>query len=413
MPFDSVVEVKESTTQQAADLLGAGLREARRSHGFTQQALAAAACIDLATVRGLERGIGTVGPLRAVLRVLRRRFVDQPSGVDLGEWLATCRKAAGYSQADAAILIGVSKPTVIQIEHGRGNLRSFFALLRLLSLNVSVVSLEDPFHGARLLLGDCLDIMPTLPDRSVHAIIADLPYSLTALEWDRPIPLEPLWEQFRRLLTPTGVVVLSASQPFTADLVMSNREWFKYALVWEKSRPTGFLQAKTRHLKKHEDLLVYSPQTSAKMTYNPQGLVKLEHPVRSRNGNMTGGALRYKGGHNTVGPNLRQTGAPSTFNGEPIRGGGRHQTHTNYPTSVLRFASETKPIHPTQKPVDLYRYLVSTFSNEGDTVLDCCFGSGTTGVAAIMEGRQFIGIEKDEDYFSLAQKRMMEVGRPR
>lgn len=430
MPFDAAAEVNESTIQSAAEGFGASLREARRSRKLSQQALAAAAHIDLATVRGLERGTGTVSPLIAVLGVLEHRLVDQPSSVDLGDWIAATRKAAGYSQADAAAMIGVSKPTIIQIEHGRGNLRSLLAMLRLLTLGATVVPRRDPLHGARLILGDCMDVLPSLRDGSIHAIIADLPYSLTALEWDRPLPLEPLWREFRRLLTPTGVVVLNAVQPFTAELVMSNREWFKYALVWEKSRATGFLQANKRHLKKHEDILVFSPgtvvsgkshQTIRNMTYNPQGLVELEGPVRSRNGKMKGGALAYSGGYNSLSPvyrpcfikpNVNRKGEASTFNGKPIVGDGRNQTHTNYPTSVLRFASESKPIHPTQKPLELLRYLVRTFSNEGDTVLDCCFGSGTTGVAAIEEGRQFIGIEKDEGYFQIARERLTKAAPP-
>ena len=428
MPFDAAAEVNESTIQCAAERLGASLRQARKLKRFSQQALAAAAHIDLATVRALERGTGTVGPLVAVLGVLEHRFAEQPSLIGLGAWIAATRKAAGYSQADAAARIGVSKPTIIQIEHGRGNIRSLLAMLCLLGLGATVVSQTEPLNGARLILGDCLEVMPSLPDESVHAIIADLPYSMTALEWDRPIPLAPLWEQFRRLLTPKGVVILHATQPFTAELVMSNRGWFKDALVWEKSRATGFLQANKRHLKKHEDILVFSPgtvvsgkghQTARNMTYNPQGIVELRTPRRARIGNMNGDASANCEGENTLSrvyrpcyikPNLKKrNGEPCAINGEPIRGRSRNQTHTNYPTSILRFASEARPIHPTQKPLDLARYLVRTFTNEGDTVLDCCFGSGTTGVAALLEGRQFIGIEKDEAYFELGSSRLRDT----
>lgn len=423
MPFDAAETVNKSTVAHAAERLGAGLREARRSRKLSQQRLAEAAGIDVATVRGLEGGAGTVGTLRAVLGVLECRLADQPSGSDLGRWIASTRKFAGYSQQALAVRVGVSKPTIIQIEHGRGNVRSLLSILGALGATTTVVPQADPLHGARLMCGDCLDIMPSLPDRSINAIIADLPYSLTALEWDRPIPLAPLWEQFRRVLTPTGVVVLTASQPFTAKLVMSNPEWFKYALVWEKSRATGFLQANKRHLKKHEDILVFSPgtivsgsgkQTARNMTYNPQGLLELERPIRSRNGNMKGGILSsYSGGYNShpchTRSNVKQNGEATTFNGKPITGDGRNQTHTNYPTSVLRFASEAKPVHPTQKPLDLMRYLVRTFTNEGDTVLDCCVGSGTTAVAAIMEGRQFVGIERDEGYFQMAMDRLMKT----
>ena len=430
MPFDAAETVNESTIAHAAERLGAGLRDARRSRNLTQQRLAGAAGIDLATVRGLEGGTGTVGTLRAVLGVLDFRFADQPSGGVLGPWLAATRKSAGYSQEVFAARVGVSKPTIIQIEHGRGNVRSMLIAMSALGIAPTVAPQADPLHGARLICGDCIEVMPTLSSGSVNAIIADLPYSLTALDWDRPIPLPPLWEQFRRLLTPTGVVILTASQPFTAELVMSNLEWFKYALVWEKSRATGFLQARKRHLKKHEDILVFSPgtvvsgkghQTARNMTYNPQGLVELERPLRSRNGNMKGGTLSYPGGYNTLSPvyrpcyikpNLNRNGEANTFNGKPIMGDGRNQTHTNYPTSILRFASENAPVHPTQKPLDLMRYLVRTFTNEGDTVLDCCFGSGTTGIAAVMEGRRFVGIEKDAGYFEVTKERLLNARPP-
>jgi site-specific DNA-methyltransferase (adenine-specific) len=416
MPYDAALPVNELTTSCAAERLGESLRQARRSRKFFQQGLATAAGIDIATVRGLERGVGTVGSLLAVLGVLEHRFPNQPSGADLGAWLAKTRKSAGYTQQTFALRIGVSKPTVIQIERGCGNIRSLLGAIGALGVATTVVPQADPLHGARLICGDCMDVMPTLPANSVNAIITDLPYSLTNLEWDRPIPLEPLWEQFRRLLTPTGVVVLTASQPFTAELVMSNPAWFKYALVWEKSRATGFLQANKRHLKKHEDILVFSPgtvvsgkgrQTARNMTYNPQGLVELEKPVRSRNGNMEGGAMACSGGYNTLSPIYRP--CYNKPNGGAVAGDGRNQTHTNYPTSVLRFPSEPKPVHPTQKSLDLFRYLVRTFSNEGDTVLDCCFGSGTTGVAAIGEGRQFVGIERDAGYFEIARERIVGV----
>jgi site-specific DNA-methyltransferase (adenine-specific) len=208
--------------------------------------------------------------------------------------------------------------------------------------------------------------------------------------------LARLWEQFRRLLKPTGVVILTASQPFTAELVMSNRDWFKYAMVWEKTRPTGFLHAKHMPLKRHEDICVFSPgvvvgrhRSSRQMTFNAQDLVALERPVVRANGFTEGTFIGRTRGNSTV------------------------QTHTNHPTSVLRFPSEPNPIHPTQKPVELLRYLICTFTNEGETVLDCCFGSGTTGVAAVMEGRKFVGIEKDEGFFKLARERLATEGRLR
>ena len=286
----------------------------------------------------------------------------------------------------------MSKPTIIQIEHGRGNLRSLLLVLGGMGLAPTVTPQADPLHGARLLLGDCLEVMPTLPAHSVDAIFCDPPYFSTDLAWDRPIPLAPLWEQFRRLLKPKGTVIFTASQPFTSQLVMSNFDWFKYALVWEKSRPTGFLHAKHMPMKKHEDICVFSPaavvgteRSHRKMTFNPQDLVAVEHQNQRRN-EITHG----------------------TFIGRKI-GNSSIQTHTNYPTSVLRFASEPKPIHPTQKSLDLMRYILRAYTNAGDTVLDPCFGSGTTGVAAILEGRQFVGIEQDAGYFQMATDRLMKA----
>lgn len=410
MPYDNAAEVNESTIEQLAARLGASLREARRSKKLSQIGLATAAKVDLATVRGLERGVGTLGSLTAVLDIIQRRFCQQAPDQPIGCWLAGVRKARGYTQSAFAPLVGVSKPTIIQIEHGRGNIRSLVSVLKALELSVSLVANDALLSGARLILGDCLKVLPTLPDGSVNAIIADLPYSLTALEWDRPIPLAPLWEQFRRLLTPTGVVVLTASHPFTAELVVSNREWFKYALVWEKSRATGFLQADKRHLRKHEDILVFSPgsvvsgnarQTARNMTYNPQGLIELAAPKRSDAPLGIVYRRPRSGPHVAPHTNVRSLGAAR-----------RLQTHTNFPTSVLRFASEPKPVHSTQKPIEMMRYLVRTFSNEGDTVLDCCMGSGTTGVAAVLEGRQFIGIEAHERYFQIAQARLSREAQP-
>jgi site-specific DNA-methyltransferase (adenine-specific) len=412
MPYDAAAIVNEPNLFSAARTLGEELRHARRRNKVTQKGLAAMAGIDLATVKNLEHGRGTVGSLSAMLVAVEHRFADQPPSLALGAWIASRRKSAGYSQQTFALRIGVSKPTVIQIEHGRGNIGSLLSAMGALGVATTVVPQADPLHGARLILGDCLAVMPTLPDQSVDAIITDLPFAVTALEWDQPIPLVPLWDQFRRLLKPTGVIVLNATQPFTTILAASNLGWLKESLVWEKSRVTGFLQSKKRHLKKHEDILVFSPgtvvsgnarQTARNMTFNAQGLVELEKPVRSRNGNTKGGRLSESGGHNTLSPLYR----PCYI--KPITEDGRSQTYTNYPTSILRFASESRPIHNCQKPLDLMRYLVRTYTNEGDTVLDCCFGSGTTGVAAVMEGRKFVGIEMDAGYFEMARERLMKA----
>ena len=250
------------------------------------------------------------------------------------------------------------------------------------------------FHQA-----DCLDVLANIPEQSINLIYTDLPYGTTACPWDSIIDLEQLWGHYKRIITPTGVIVLHAAQPFTTVLAYANLPWLKESLVWEKSRATGFLQSKQRHLKKHEDILVFSPgtvvsgnarQTARNMTYNPQGLVKLDKPYRPR----------------PEGNTLRPIYRPC-FNGKPITGEGRNQTHTNFPTTILKYASVSKPEHPTQKPVDLAEYLVRTYSNDGDTILDNCMGSGTSGVAcAVIGNRHYIGIERDPKFFPKAVARI-------
>ncbi|WP_172272312.1 DNA methyltransferase [Caulobacter sp. RHG1] len=395
MPFDAAQKVNETATPVGAEGLGASLRALRRHRRLTQLQLATSAAMDIATVRQLEAGGGTVAPLLRATGILNGRFVGQPPEMALGAWIAAARKAAGLTQSALAALVGVSKPTVVQIEHGQGSIRSLTGAMTSLGLAPELTPRSALGLGMQLYEGDCLDILPLLPDRSVNTIITDLPYGSTELDWDQPIPLEPLWDQFRRLLTPNGTVIMTASQPFTSHLITSNLAWFKYSLVWEKTRPTGFLHAKHMPLKKHEDVCVFSPgvvvgrhRSERQMTYHPQNLEPLPTPKHRANGYTHGTFIGRKLGASTV------------------------QTHTGYPTSILRFASEAAPIHPTQKPIDLMRYLVRTYSHPGDTVMDVCMGSGTTGVAAVLEGRQFIGIELDAEYFQAASMRLAQCLKP-
>jgi len=350
--------------------------------------------LEVATVRQLERGGGTVTPLLRAVALLNGRFVGQPLDLGLGAWIASTRKVVRLTQSELATRVGVSKPTIVQIEHDRGSVRNLISTMTTLGLAPELTHRSASGADVQLREGDCLEILPTLPAGSVQTIITDLPYGTTELGWDRPIPLLPLWEQFRRLLTANGTVIMTASQPFTSQLIASNLDWFKYSLVWEKSRPTGFLHAPHMPLKKHEDICVFSRgvvvgrhRSARQMTYNPQNLEPLATPKRRANGFTHGTFIGRKLGASTV------------------------QTHTNYPTSVLRFPSVAAATHPTQKPVDLIRYLVRTFSNPGDTILDCCMGSGTTGVAAVLEGRQFVGIEMDATYFRAAKQRIEGAAR--
>lgn len=235
-----------------------------------------------------------------------------------------------------------------------------------------------------LLLGDCLDLMGEIPDGSVDMVLADLPYGQSACAWDAVIPFVPLWDHYRRVLNPTGAVVLTASQPFTSALVMSNPKWFKYALVWEKENGSNFLNARHQPLKVHEDILVFS---AAPASYSPNRAMSY-YPQKTA-GTPRKAAKRYAGLH-------QYRGAPVVT---------LENTGTRHPRSVMRFKTE-RGLHGTQKPVALLEYLIRTYTGEGETVLDNAMGSGSTGVACTNTGRRFIGIERDPDYFAAAQVRI-------
>lgn len=233
----------------------------------------------------------------------------------------------------------------------------------------------------KLILGDCLERMREIPDGSVDMVMCDLPYGTTACKWDSVIPFEPLWEQYRRVCKKNAAIVLTASQPFTSALVMSNMEMFKYCWVWDKKIITGFLDAKKRPLKRHEDVVVFCNGTPP---YYPS---------------MVTGKLRSKG---------RRTNIEGQVYGACAKDTSR-MCDQYYPNSILEVsnADRTNRCHPTQKPVALMEYLIRTYTNEGETVLDNTMGSGTTGVACVNTGRDFIGIERDPDYFKIAQARIL------
>lgn len=243
---------------------------------------------------------------------------------------------------------------------------------------------------ATLLHGDCLEEMAQLDPGSVDMIACDLPYGTTACAWDAVIPFEPLWEQFRRLIRGNGAIVLTASQPFTSALVMSNPKMFRVEWIWRKNEGSGFASSKTRPLKYHESVLVFSKGTPV---YNPQKTARLseQSQKRTRTPVGAGNAARAHGTLKHLG-NVQYD--PLWKNPESVldvkcvpNGGGRK-------------------VHPTQKPVALFEYLIRTYSNPGATVLDCTMGSGSTGVAAMQSGRRFIGIERDPGYFSIARDRI-------
>lgn len=223
-------------------------------------------------------------------------------------------------------------------------------------------------------LGDCIEEMKKIDDQSVALILCDLPYGTTARnEWDKKIPLEPLWEQWKRILKPRGVVALWSQQPYTAELVMSNMSWFRYEWIIEKTKGTGFLNAKKMPLKTHENVLIFYKT------------LPIYHPQKTL-------------GHNPVNKYTKHVVIG-------ISGGGNTD---RYPRDVLTYKWDTQKskLHPTQKPVAANEYFIKTYTDEGDIVLDCCMGSGSTGVAAVKLNRSFIGIEMNKTFFDIAVKRI-------
>jgi site-specific DNA-methyltransferase (adenine-specific) len=238
----------------------------------------------------------------------------------------------------------------------------------------------------QLYLGDCLDVFDlALDDQSVDLVLCDLPYGTTQNKWDTVIPFDRLWQEYKRICR--GAIVLTAAQPFTSAVVMSNPTMFKYQWVWNKSKVTGVLNAKKQPLRNHEDVLVFY---GSQPTYNPQGL-------------QAYGKRRDIGAKRAGGSSENYGALSETVDGLYL------QENTGYPRSVLAIPSEGNTVHPTQKPVALMEYLIRTYTNEGDTVLDNCMGSGTTGVACANTGRKFIGIERDEKYFEIARQRIEEA----
>ena len=223
---------------------------------------------------------------------------------------------------------------------------------------------------------DCLEGMKLIPDGSIDAVSCDLPYGTTHNTWDSVIPLDELWAEYKRICKPTAPIVLFSQQPFTSALVMSNPSMFRYEWIWEKSRATGHLNAKKMPMKVHENVLIFYDTLP---TYNPQ-FTKGDPYVSHCDGHSSN--YGYQAGAVIVNEGIR------------------------YPQDIIEFTSEMDTIHPTQKPVDLLRYLVLTYTNEGDTVLDNCMGSGTTAIACIKEKRHFIGFELSKEYFEKAIRRI-------
>lgn len=243
---------------------------------------------------------------------------------------------------------------------------------------------------------DCLKVMPEIADKSVDMILCDLPYGTTACKWDTIIPFDKLWEQYERIIKDNGAIVLFGAEPFSSLLRVSNLKLYKYDWVWNKSRALGFTNAKNKPMNKHELISVFSKGTCAngsnkRMVYNPQGLLPYGKVV---SGIKDCKADREDGGHKFA----RKSHKESFI-----------QEFTNYPTQTLNFNNEGKTLHPTQKPVALIEYLIKTYTNEGELVLDNTFGSNTTGEACKNLNRKYIGIEMDSNYFEIGVKRIKTV----
>jgi DNA modification methylase len=311
----------------------------------------------------------------------------------------------------------------------------------------------------KLLHGDCLELMKDIPDKSIDAIITDPPYGTTACKWDAIIPFEPMWKELNRIIKPNGTIVLFGSQPFTSVLLVSNLIGFSHRYGWVKSRPTGFQRANFAPLRSLEDILVFSTMVPINNMVSIDAIAKYKKELyrnflllgismkqfNIKCGFEASGYFRMSSSWANVLPNgeklsiilsllnitnddlpcLEQTKIKRTYNPQGVTACNKinnrassgnnwselssneyEQQLENYPTDVLKFASEGNPIHPTQKPVSLMEYLIKTYTNEGETVLDFTMGSGTTGVACKNLNRNFIGIEKDDNYFKIASDRI-------
>ena len=233
--------------------------------------------------------------------------------------------------------------------------------------------------------GDCLELMKNIPDKSIDMILCDLPYGTTACKWDTVIPFEPLWEQYKRIIKDNGAIVLFGSQPFTSTLVNSNIKGYKHHWVWEKNRGTGFQVAKYRPMMATEDIIAFTKK-GERINYYPI-MIKRDKPII------------YSGAKSSNGTN------PLASYDKKLKKACTHK----YPTNIIKVDKVKRPIHPTQKPVVLLEYLIKTYTNENETVLDNCMGSGSTGVACVNTNRNFIGMELDNNYFNIAKERIYKA----
>jgi site-specific DNA-methyltransferase (adenine-specific) len=243
----------------------------------------------------------------------------------------------------------------------------------------------------KIYLGDCFKHMTNLDTESIDLILTDPPYNTTESSWDKNIDFNRLFTEYRRVLKPTGSIVMTVVFPFAAKLIIDNIDIFKYDVVWIKSKTTNFANAKNKPMRKHENILIFSKGTTAngshrKMTYNPQGLVKIDKKITNNRTKKSNIGIR-----------------------DNYIGNKYIQEYTNYPNTLLDFKSVSNTIHPTEKPIELFEYIINTFSNEGEIILDTFSGSGTTAIAAINTNRRFIAIEQEEYFYESSINRLQKV----
>ena len=253
---------------------------------------------------------------------------------------------------------------------------------------------DEQIKPNSIINGDCLEVMRDIADKSIDCIICDLPYGITACKWDIVIPFEPLWEQYKRIIKPNGAIALFGSQPFTSALVMSNPNWFKYEWIWEKQQGTNFGNSNYAPMKVHENIIVFgqfpcSPTPSKSKNYNPQFLDGEPYKIE-RKARRDSSVYRHSNGHNS---SILNTPSPIDNNGY------------RYPRSVIKFTKK-QGYHPNSKSVELIEYLIKTYTQENELILDNTAGSGTLAIAAINTNRRYICIEKDEHYFEVMRNRI-------
>jgi len=289
--------------------------------------------------------------------------------------------------------------------NGKNKLKQFKDLIKqneqtiIQKQNEKIFEFVNINDNIKICNGDCLEVMKQIDDNSINLILCDLPYGTTKCKWDSIIDIDKLWEEYKRILIkPSGVVVLFGQQPFTSKLISGNYEWYKYNFIWKKNKTTQYLLANYRPMKCTEDICVFSPGGAASaskekgnMVYNPQNLKPVN--IVKKNSQKRIGKMLNQSHH--LGPNNKL-----------ISDIEYKQKFTNYPTEILEFDIESDTIHETQKPIKLIEYLIKTFSNENDMVLDNTMGSGTTGIGCVNTNRKFIGIELENKYFELSKERI-------